>query len=132
MKTIWIPTKNIVVKWYNTVKQRLFPEHFHDLFAPTRMLAPLEKSRELEAIRDRYRPDVDLLIDSVLACSTNEEIESKLSSADPMLVALYYDRVIFVTYFLDNMIPVAENPPCEIPQNWSTFVSLLLHQKWFV
>jgi hypothetical protein len=132
MKTAWVPAKDILIKWDKTVKERLFPEHFHNLFNPKRILAPLEQSSMLEATREKRKLQVDYLIDTVLAYSTLEVLEQKLLSTDPMLVALYYDRICYVTWWIDHFLPLRENEPCEVPEDWNTFVSLVLHQKWFV
>lgn len=132
METHWLPAKNIVLNWFQTVTTRLFPDKFHSLFDPKKILIPLEQHNRLQILRAEYREQIDSLIDNVLSCPTTEDIEKLLSETDPTTVALYYDRVVFGTWYLDNMLPVEQNRSCEIPQDWAEFVSLLLHQKWFV
>ena len=132
METTYIPARNLVLEWDKTVRKRLFPSHFHGLFQPKSLLAPLETEKKLEQKRLEFKQATDTLVDKALACQSTPELEQMLLESEPMLMALYYDRVVFGTWFLDHMMPVRGNRGCEIPKDWGTFVSLLLHREWFV
>ena len=127
-----MPIKDIILHWYLTVTTSLFLDHFHFRFNPKEILAEFHRQGVLDEKRKQYRDAINALIDTVLAAySTSGHTERILSETDPRLIALYYDRVVFGTWWLDNTFPVLQNPPLEIPRDWHTFVRLLLRQEWF-
>ena len=130
MKMVWKPAKEILVKWSIEDVPELWPDWFHDRFKSRDLLASLERKGRLEAFRESNRDRTDELVSRCLSAKTPEERCLLLGKTQPMLVALYYDRIVFVTYYLDHCIPWRFDRDCEIPEDWWTFLHLLLLQKW--
>jgi len=126
MELRYINSELLLQAWLAGVENILFPSALVEELKPHNLVDGLEN---LQATRESMRNDVDVYISEILALDTPEELWTKLRQTDPMLVALYFDRIEVACLALERTLK--DMPVVEIPESWDTTVRFLLFQKLF-
>jgi len=124
-KTRIVSTEYLMELWNMAITELFFPEWLFDELKPIDALNSLGDS--LPAMREKYRLSVDEFIESLLDGDDHEEFWESLRKVDPMIMALYCDRLNTATVAVKNMRSAKEE--IVIPDSWPTVVAALLFQR---
>lgn len=98
-----IETKALLISWAKFSRDILFSGLQREKFKPVTILAPYESKGLLSDLRYKYREEVDSLTDRCLLIERFDERDMLLSQTDPLLVALYFDRIQMATMHLEEI-----------------------------
>jgi len=125
MKTKIINMEHLKAIWDAGVKNILFPDALVNKLNPQKIIDA--QGDNFPAIRESRRAEIDAVIEELISSDTPEMLSARLLEIDPMIVALYFDRIQAATFALGS----ADSEIVEIPESWYTLISFLLQQKLF-
>jgi hypothetical protein len=73
------------------------------------------------------RPPINVVIEDLINSDTPQVLSVRLLELDPMIAALYFDRIQAAGFALSALDAQA----VEIPESWFSLTLLLLEQKMF-
>jgi len=120
---------HILAVWKAGITKFLFPDFLVSELDPVKILE--DRGHLLPPIREQYRPQMDALVDKILDSDVPASIWSRLRKVDPMLMALYFDRVQAATHALEKLSSPEKPEYGQFPDSWHALSRLLLMQKPF-
>jgi len=127
MKTRVISTALLFQTWMAGIENVLFPSALSKELNPEDTLDSWGDS--LQSNREINRQKTDDFIEKLIESDTPQMLWKALREADPVLTALYYDRIEAATAALASRRDRTEL--VEIPDSWFSLVLLLLLKKGF-
>jgi len=125
MKTRLINADLLKAVWDESVKSVLFPDVLVNTLNPQKIIDA--QGENFPAIRESRRNEIDAIIDDLVSSDTPEMLSARLLELDPMIAALYFDRIQAASFALETF----DLETVEIPESWYTLTLLLLQQKSF-
>jgi len=98
-----MPIKSFLVLWYRLSRDMLFSGLQREKYRPVSILAQNQEAGTLSSLRQRHKGVVDDLVDTVLSTELFAERDALLAATDPVIVALYFDRIHEATLKLEEL-----------------------------
>lgn len=124
VETRYIRSEELIVMWHAAAAHAMFPDELRAELRPNETLAAL--GDDIQATRERLRPQVDDLIERMLDADTHEDWWRWLQRTDRTLAALFLDRIQAATFSLETWC--RDKEVVQIAKSWTTTVRLLMLQ----